>query len=610
MKIGAHYLGEGRCEFVVWAPLPESVEVKLVTPAERSLPMERDDRGYWRAVAEGVLPGATYYYRLNDRVDRPDPASHFQPHGVHHASQVINHREFSWTDQSWAGLRLEDLIMYELHVGAFTPEGTFAAIIPRLDALKELGVNTIELMPIAQFPGARNWGYDGVHPFAVQNSYGAPDDLRHLVDACHQRGIAVLLDVVYNHFGPEGNYLSNFGPYFTGKYQTPWGWALNFDDEYSDEVRNFFLENARYWLREYHLDGFRLDAIQEIHDHSAAPFLQELANAAADEARREHRRIHVIAESNLNDPRVIRPQELGGLGLSAQWNDDFHHALHVLLTGERTGYYSDFGTTADLAKALREGFVRAGQYFPYEKSHVGAPSADRPPHQFVVFSQNHDQTGNRMLGERLSRLVSFEAVKLAAGAVLLSPNLPLLFMGEEYGEQSPFLYFIHHGDAELIAAVREGRKQEFAEFAWQGEPPDPQSPETFLRSKLRWERRNEGRHKTLLDFYRVLILMRRDFPALVCPDKVQTSVWFRETEGLIFQRRHEARNEIFSVMNFNQEAVQYRVEGITGTWRKLLDSADTIWDGPGATLPAELGEGQEVKLRPHSIALYLKESRP
>lgn len=608
MNIGAHYLGEGRCSFIVWSPFAESVAVRLVTPREQLVPMSRCEKGCWQTTIEDVFPGATYFFRLNGGTDRPDPASQFQPEGVHGVSQIINHHEFQWTDEAWRGLRLEELVIYELHTGTFTPKGTFAAIIPRLDELKDLGINTIELMPISQFPGERNWGYDGVHPFAAQNSYGTPDELKRLVDACHQRGIAVLLDVVYNHLGPEGNYLSEFAPYFTDKYRTPWGSALNFDGEYSDEVRNFFLQSALFWLREYHFDGFRLDAIQDIYDQSAYPFLQELADTVHDFSEQHNRQIHLIAETNLNDPRVIRPKELGGFGIDAQWNDDFHHSLRVLLTGERAGYYADYGQTAHLATALSEGFVYSGQYSVHAKSRVGASAADRPSHQFVVFTQNHDQVGNRMMGERLSQLVSFEALKLAAGAMLLAPNIPMLFMGEEYGESSPFLYFVSHGDADLIAAVREGRKKEFAAFAWQGEPPDPQSPETFQQSKLKWELRDDGNHKTLLEFYRELIRLRGAVPSLVHHHKKQSRVFLREADRLLFHHRTYLTSETLCVMNFNQQAVSYPDEWYAGSWKKVIDSAEPIWNGPGATLPQKIKEGEELTIQPLSVVLYQKEN--
>jgi maltooligosyltrehalose trehalohydrolase len=363
-------------------------------------------------------------------------------------------------------------------VGTFTPEGTFEAIIPHLDELRELGITAVELMPVAQFPGTRNWGYDGVYPFAVQNSYGGPEGLKRLVNACHGRGIAVVLDVVYNHLGPEGNYLWDFGPYFTDRYKTPWGSAINFDGPHSDPVRRLFIENALYWVTEFRMDGLRIDAVHGILDFSAYPFLEELASAVHEKAERLNRRVYVIAESDLNDTRVIRSRELGGYGLDAQWNDDFHHALHTLLTEDQTGYYQDFGRLGDLVKAFREGFVCSGQYSSYRRRRHGNSSRDIPAGCFVVFAQNHDQVGNRMRGERLSQLVCRERMKLAAGVVFLSPFIPLLFMGEEYGETAPFPYFISHSDADLVEAVRRGRREEFAAFGWSQEPPDPQIPMT------------------------------------------------------------------------------------------------------------------------------------
>ncbi len=376
------------------------------------------------------------------------------------------------------------MIMYELHAGTFIPEGTFDAVIPGLDHLKDLGINATDIMPVAQFPGERNWGYDGVYPFAVQNSYGGPDGLKRIVNECHTKGIAVILDVIYNHLGPEGNYLRDYGPYFTDRYKTPWGQAINFDGPYSNEVRNFFIENALSWLKNYHIEGLRIDAIHGIYDMSAQPFLPELAERVEEFSQQEGRKFYLIAESDLNNSYALRPRDSGGSGLDALWCDDFHHALHTLLTGETDGYYVDFGKIGHLVKSFREGFVYSGQYSAFRKRNHGNSSADIPPDRFVVFSQNHDQTGNRLKGERLSSLVSFESLKLAAGVVLLSPYIPLIFMGEEYGETAPFLFFISHSDPELIKAVRQGRKDEFKTFNWKDEPPDPQDIETFMRSKL------------------------------------------------------------------------------------------------------------------------------
>ncbi|MGE5301362.1 MAG: malto-oligosyltrehalose trehalohydrolase [Acidobacteriota bacterium] len=608
MRPGARYEGGGRCRFVVWAPLRQKMTLKIVSPEERVVAMERDARGYWHAVGEGLPPGARYFYRIEDERDRPDPASCFQPDGVHGASQVVDHGAFIWDDSGWRGIPLADMVMYELHTGAFTPEGTFEAIIPRLGALKDLGINAIEIMPVAQFPGERNWGYDGAFPFAVQSSYGGPEKLKRLVNECHAAGVAVILDVVYNHLGPEGNYLWDFGPYFTDRYKTPWGWSINYDDAYSNDVRNYFTENALQWFGYYHIDALRIDAIHGITDMSAKPFLEELAERAERFSASHGRKFYLIAESDLNDARVIRPRQAGGFGIDAQWNDDFHHCIHTLLTGEKDGYYGDFGTTGDLAKSLREGFVYSGQYSGYRKRNHGSPSKDRPADQFVVFSQNHDQVGNRMLGERLTAVVSFESLKLAAGAVLLSPYIPLLFMGEEYGEDAPFLYFVSHSDQALVEAVRKGRKEEFSTFEWKGEFPDPQGRETFLRSKIDWTKREKGGHAVLLRFYRELIQLRRESPALSHLDKESMEVYETGADNCLFMRRWKKEDQIFVLFHFGEGDAEVEIAPGGGRWRKTFDSADTVWGGPGSLL-SESFDGETktaLHVRGRSFGLYRK----
>jgi maltooligosyltrehalose trehalohydrolase len=579
-----------------------------MAPAERLVRMQSGERGYHHAVVEGVEPGSLYLYRLDEGGERPDPASRFQPQGVRGPSQVVS-PHFEWEDARWFGLPLQDYAIYELHVGTFTPEGTFDAVIPHLGELREAGITAIELMPVAQFPGARNWGYDGVYPFAVQNSYGGPDGLKRLVNACHKLGLAVVLDVVYNHLGPEGNYLGEFGPYFTDRYKTTWGAALNFDGPHSDEVRHFFIENALHWVTEYHIDALRLDAVHAIVDHSAVPFVEELAEAVHHRAERLNRRIHVIAESNLNDARLVRPPEMGGCGLDGQWNEDFHHCLHVLLTGERAGYYQDFGGLTQLAKALREGFVYSGQYSSYHQRRHGSSSRDVPADKLVVFAQNHDQVGNRMLGERLSQLVSFEGLKLAAGVVVLSPFVPLLFMGEEYGETAPFQYFVSHSDATLVEAVRRGRREEFEAFAWQGEPPDPQDERTFLRSRLNRNLRGEGYHGVLFEFYRELFRLRRTIAALANLSKEQTEVLEYEKDQVLFLRRWSGNSEVFAIFNFGDREASAVVSVPGGRWYKRLDSADERWQGKGSSLPEMLrlnGEAM-LALSPMSLALFEKD---
>jgi maltooligosyltrehalose trehalohydrolase len=607
-RLGATYLGDGRCQFLVWAPLASRVEVHLVSPEERIFPLARDAQGYHGATSEGVAPGYRYLYHLDAERERPDPASRFQPQGVYGPSQVVD-PSFPWGDRGWSGLPLEEYIIYELHVGTFSGEGTFEAVIPHLDELKALGVTAVELMPVAQFPGERNWGYDGACLFAVQDSYGGPEGLRRLVNACHRQGLAVVLDVVYNHFGPEGNYLADFGPYFTGRYQTPWGAALNFDGPFSDEVRRFFIENASYWLTEFHIDALRLDALHSILDISSYPFIAELAARFHEQAAKLKRRAYLIGESAANDARLIRAPERGGYGLDAQWNDDFHHALHVLLTGEQDGYYQDFGGLEQLAKAFREGFVYSGQYSQYRKRRHGVASGDIPAYRFVVFAQNHDQVGNRINGERLSQLVSFEGLKLAAGIVLLSPFLPLLFMGEEYGEKAPFPYFVSHSEPALIEAVRRGRREEFASFQWSGEIADPQDEATFLSARLDRSLRGEGWHGTLLEFYKELIRLRRETPALARLSKSTMEVRGLE-DGLLLVRRWSEGSQAVLLFNLSREPGPVVVPMPPGRWHKRLDSAEERWRGGGSTIPEQLSIKTEANLtlNPWSLVLFSKET--
>ncbi|WP_213194526.1 malto-oligosyltrehalose trehalohydrolase [Desulfuromonas sp. AOP6] len=605
LRSGAYYQGNGWCEVVAWAPLVKKLAVKLAAPGKPILPMERLEHGYWRLVTEELPPGTDYTFRLNDEMDRPDPASFSQPQGVHGPSRIVDHEAFSWTDRNWGGLPLEDLVIYELHVGTFTSEGTFSAIIPRLPALRELGVTALELMPVAQFPGRRNWGYDGVCPYAVQDSYGGPEGLKALVDACHRQGLAVILDVVYNHLGPEGNYLRDFGPFFTRRYRTPWGEAVNFDGPGSDGVRSYFIENALYWLRHYHVDALRLDAIHAIYDFSAKPFLEELAEKGDAFAAQSQRHCLLIAESDLNDTRTVQPRVRGGHGLHAQWNDDFHHALHALITGERQGYYRDFGSPDDLAKAFREGFVYDWRHSSYRHRRHGSSSAALPGRQLVVCSQNHDQIGNRPGGERLITLAGFEAAKMAAAAVCFAPCVPLLFMGEEYGETAPFLYFVDFSDKELQEAVRRGRREEFRDFTWTTAPPDPQSLETFRHSLLTWDNRHLGKGRTLSAFYRELLRLRRELPALAVLDKQALEVRTLPEQPVILLVRWQDGCRVLGLLHTGQHTCVFPFPENGGCWRKLLDSAEGHWDGPGSLLPEQVNHGHVVTMAPRSAALYV-----
>lgn len=605
VPLGAIPMADGRGCFRVWAPRAEKVEVRLVSPRERLLPLSRGKNGYFSGIFEDVAPGSLYFFRLDDAKERPDPASRFQPAGVHGPSQVIA-PGFPWTDRDWGGLSLRNYVIYELHVGAFTPAGTFDAVMPHLDELHDLGITAVELMPVAQFPGERNWGYDGVFPYAAQNSYGGPDGLRRLVDACHNRGLAVILDVVYNHLGPEGNYLWDYGFYFTGHYRTPWGEAVNFDGPHSDEVRRFFIENALYWISGCHVDALRLDGLHAILDSSPRPFLAELAVAVHREAERLNRRVHLMAESDRNDVRLIRAPEVGGYGLDAHWNEDFHHALHTLLTGEQSGYYQDFGRLAQMAKAFREGFVYSGEYSPYRRRRHGSSSRGLPVEQFVVFAQNHDQVGNRLAGDRLTRLVTFEALKLAAGAVILSPFIPLLFMGEEYGETAPFHYFISHLDPALVEAVRRGRREEFAAFAWQDELPDPQSETTFRRGKLGHDLKHRGNHRVLWEFYRELLRLRREVTAFSGPDSRE--IRQDEPQKVLWVRRAGDGPETALGLNFSDRPASLAFPWPTGRWVKLIDSAEARWFGPGSSCPALLQTPTDFSLilPPYSLLLLAR----
>lgn len=579
-SLGAAELGDGRTRFLVWAPAARAVEVHIVAPRERRSAMTPRGGGYYEAVVEDAGPGTRYWYRLDGGAERPDPASRLQPEGVHGPSQVVA-TAFPWSDAGWRGRPLAQYVTYELHVGTFTPDGTLDAAIPRLDALARLGVTAVEVMPVAQFPGARNWGYDGAYLFAVHPAYGGPEGFKRFVDACHARGLVVVLDVVYNHFGPEGSYVGEFGPYFTDRHRTPWGSAVNMDGPDSDDVRRFFLENALRWIAEFHVDALRIDAVHAIVDRSARPFLQELAEAVHAEGARRARLVHVIAESNLNDPRLVRPRTRGGYGLDAQWSDDLHHALHGLLTGERAGYYADYDGVGDLARALADGFVYAGRYSGYRRHRYGAPCGDLTGERFVVCAQNHDQVGNRAWGERLARLVSFDALKVAAGVVLLAPSLPLLFMGEEYGEPAPFLYFTSHSDPALAQAVRAGRRAEFEAWGGAAEVPDPQDEATFLRSKLSWQLRDEDSHRTLLEFYTELLRLRRTLPALAALSRDTTRVHAWEAERVLAVHRWSGANHAVAVFNFGGTPVGAAVPMPPGPWTVRLDSADARWGGPG-----------------------------
>lgn len=576
--LGATVLPDGSTGFRVWAPRVRQVAVIISESGKPPALLQAEGDGYFSGTVAGVRYGDRYRYLLDGELERPDPASRYQPDGVHGPSQVVDPDLFQWQTPDWQGLPLQEYLIYELHVGTFTPQGTFDGVIGRLDYLVELGITAVELMPVAQFPGERNWGYDGTFPFAPQNSYGGPEGLKRLVDACHARGLAVVLDVVYNHLGPEGNYLHAFGPYFTGHYRTPWGDAVNFDGPDSDPVRLFFIANALYWITEYQVDALRLDAVHGIYDLSACHILQELQQAVACRAAELGRPVYLIAESDLNDVRLINPPEQGGFGLAAQWCDDFHHSLRTLLTNDRRGYYADYGDFAQVAKAFSNGFVLDGCYSGFRRRCHGSSSAAVPPCCLVVCSQNHDQIGNRARGERLREHLSLEQLKLAAATVLLSPYLPLLFMGEEYGETAPFPYFVSHGDPDLVVAVRNGRQQEFADFTEEA-VPDPQDVQTFLSAQLDPEQRHSGPQRELFSFYGALIRLRREQQLTACADRLLLQVVADEPNRVLILIRRCATDQLLCLFNYSDQTRVISPDTVSGSLQVLLDSAGAIPSG-------------------------------
>ncbi|HEX8040138.1 MAG TPA: malto-oligosyltrehalose trehalohydrolase [Chryseosolibacter sp.] len=593
------FADKNTCSFTVWAPCRKKVEVVLCD-RKTIHPLEKENCGYWTCTVPEAEPGTRYLFRLDGDNELPDPASRAQADGVHGPSTVIR-EDYSWTDSAWKGLPLGDMIIYELHVGTFSPAHDFRGVMSRLPHFKRLGVNTLELMPVAQFPGERNWGYDGVFPFAVQQSYGGATGLKDLVNEAHREGIAIMLDVVYNHLGPEGNYLQKYGPYFTDRHRTGWGQAINFDGPWSDGVRSFFLQNALMWLEDFHIDGLRLDAVHAIWDSSALHFTEELVMKTRALEKECGRKKVLVAELDLNDPRYILPPAKGGYGLDGQWSDEFHHALHSLLTGEVNGYYEDFGSTSHLAKAVSESYVYTGEYSVHRKRHFGRKPVATTFDQFVVFAQNHDQVGNRMLGDRLSSLVSKEALKLAAVTYLLSPHVPMLFMGEEYGEKNPFHYFVSHSDEELVSLVRSGRQQEFSYFNWTGDIPDPQARRTFEESVLSWKVDTDEGSRTLFRLYAHLIGLRKTRPAL--SGKSRDTLRLLSSDGgiLCFEVRH-LNDCLTIILNFSKEEVGFALPH-NRQGKKIFDSASAEWGGPGEGRAPAAGEKQ-LTLMPQSAQIF------
>lgn len=612
LRFGASVRSGYSVEFRVWAPNLTSLAVRVMAGNEgepsRTIPMRQSSDSEFVATVPQVGAGADYVYVLDGERERPDPVSRWQPGGVHAPSRVVDPASFRWSDQGWSGIPLRDFIIYELHTGTFTREGTFESMIPRLPYLRDLGITAIEIMPVAEVPGNRNWGYDGASLYAPQSSYGGPTGLKKLVDACHQHGLAVVLDVVYNHLGPEGNYLPEFAPCFTDTHHTPWGKAINFDGPESDGVRRFIIDNALYWLTEYHVDALRLDAIHGIYDFGARHILDELSQAFQDQARRLQRQAWLIAESDLEDVRIINPRAKGGYAFDAQWHDDFHHALYALLTGQREGFLMDFGAVANLSKSVTEGFVFDWKYSHYRRRHYGSSSKDRPGEQFVGFIQNHDQVANTSRGKRLSSLVSSGQQKLAAVLTLSSPFLPLLFMGEEYGETAPFLYFTSFDDPGLAAAVTAGRKKELGSHYSESEFADPQAPGTFEHCKLDWSKTEVSPHAEILRLYRDLISLRRRHLSLANCRKELTEIQFNEQrKWLLMKRSDPSGSGALLVFNFSSEAQSIPVLDSDPSWRLALWTGDAIYGGGSGPRPVERpGPVSQLSLAGFEAAILIR----
>ena len=575
---------KSRVEFCVYAAGRQEVSLLLNSGGfAEEISMSPLGKDIYRATVEGRGLELLYKFFLKGKEGGafPDPYSHYQPGGVHGFSQVVDHDAYRWNDQEWRGIEWEKAVIYELHPGTFTPEGTFAGIAEKLDYLMELGINTLELMPLTQTPGRWNWGYDGVNLFSVNHNYGHPDDLKYLIDCCHRRGLAVILDIVYNHFGPEGNYLGKFGPYFTGKYETPWGAAVNFDDEGCAAARRMVLDSIRHWIERYHFDGLRLDAVHAIHDRSRPHILEEIAAAARELEKRLGRRIVIIAETDANDVRLIKRAGEGGYGIDAQWMDDFHHTVHTALTGEDKGYYRDYGRIEDLEKVYQN-FLYTGEYSHFWKKNRGSDAAAVPGSRFVVAIQTHDQVGNRARGERLSQLVDFPYLKAAAGLLFTAPYIPMLFMGEEYAEENPFLFFTDYQDPALKKAVAEGRREEFASFGWR-DIPNPEEKASYLNSRLTPREKWRRHQAQMFNYYRDLITLRREHPVLKAPDKAGTAVKVDPASRLVRITRRGRERTVTALANLGRQPVTIsRPPG-----KEIFNSEEARYGGRGK----EAGEG-------------------
>ncbi len=581
-EYGATPLPDGGVQFRVWAPEAANLAIQLGQRAPAAMTRMGED---FELIVRDARPGDLYSFIFSDGRVRPDPVSRSQPYGVHGPSEVVDANGFRWSDQNWKGIPLSDYVFYELHIGTFTSAGTFAAAISKLGHLKDLGITAVELMPVGEFVGARNWGYDQVDLFAPHSAYGGPQGLKRFVDACHREGLAVVLDVVYNHAGPEGNYLAEFAPYFTDQYWTPWGRAINYDGPFSDGVRRFVIGNALYWLTEYHVDALRLDAIHGIFDFNARHILAELRDCFHAQAAKLGRQAWIIAESDLNDVRLLQPRSAGGHALDAQWLDEFHHSVRSYLTGANRSYLAGFGELQHIRKAITQGFVYDGCYSAFRRRHFGSSSRELGGDRFVAFLQNHDQVANTSQGARWSHLMSIEQCKIAVMLLICSPCLPLLFMGEEFAETNPFFYFTSHGDAALARAVTEGRWKEFEEFTEPAAFVDPQSQEAFDRSKLSWDLLDDSKHRAIYDLYRALLRIRKEWPCLHNGRKDLTRVEIDEAaRWLRMERTDPAGSRALLFCNFSSDQVALN---LSGAWRLAL-STTPVGSGTAAPCSASL----------------------
>jgi maltooligosyltrehalose trehalohydrolase len=603
LEFGARPIPSGGVQFRVWSPLAKEISVKIAAPREILVPMDSSD-GIFAATINNLGPGAEYVYLIDGKKERPDPVSRFQPHGVHGLSRVIDPDGFKWSDGAWKGIALEDYVIYELHIGTFTPAGNFASAIEKLDYLRDVGITAIEIMPVAQFPGSRNWGYDGVYPYAVQSTYGGPEGLKRLVDAAHRAGLAVIMDVVYNHLGPEGNYLPDFMPCFSARYRSPWGEALNYDGPYSYGVRRYVIENSLYWLTEYHIDALRLDAVHSILDFGARHVLAELSESFHREATNLGRKAFLIAESDLDDVRVIRPVAHGGWGMDAQWNDAFHHAVHTAFTPDHHGYFDDYEGLPDLRKAIVEGYVYDWRFSKVRKRFHGSSSKDRPGDQFVVFTQNHDQVANALAGKRPSSMISRGLEKVAAALLICAPNLPMFFMGQEYGATTTFTYFTDFQDRDLARAVSQGRKKEYEGFLDAGFI-DPQSQEAFDTSMLDWRETERPQHLNMLKFHRDLLMLRKHHRCLSNCSKDLTTVDFNQHQRWItVERRDESGEYAIIVCNLDDQQTQVPIDA-AGPARLVLFGGEDGAQSPTAELTSSR---KLVTLDRAGAAIYLSKA--